>query len=312
MVSGLLFNDNVWFDETYTLALIRHDYGEMITILKSDMHPPLYFAGLKWLSSILGYDILVTKVFSLLGFVMLLLLGCLIIKKDYGNKTAVFYLLVTSATPMSFYFAVQQRCYSWSMFFVTWCFLEGMRLLRFKRWRNSFLFAITALCAAYNHIYALIAVAGIVICINAIILFEHRDEWQKIFAADVLMVLGYSGWLIPLFRQTRQASQNFWLTSLELDSLIVLTGTIPVFILMLCKWKNLLKHQKYLVGSGIFSILFVHIVGFGISIILRPLYIARYASPLLGVFAMVTAIFLSQHYKKGRIMEPPQSFVLPI
>lgn len=32
MLVGLLFNDNVWFDETYTLALIRHSYVEIIDI----------------------------------------------------------------------------------------------------------------------------------------------------------------------------------------------------------------------------------------------------------------------------------------
>ena len=31
----LIFNNNVWFDETYTLALIRHDYGDIIRILNT-------------------------------------------------------------------------------------------------------------------------------------------------------------------------------------------------------------------------------------------------------------------------------------
>lgn len=234
MVSGLLFNDNVWFDETYTLALIQHPYGEMMDILRSDMHPPLYFAGLKLFCSIWGYDILITKIYSLLGFVMLLSLGCLIVKKDYGEKTAIFYLLIIGVTPMSFYFAVQQRCYSWSMFFVTWCFLEGMRLLRSAKWQTDILFAITALCAAYNHIYALVAVAGVVISVNICIFF---------------------------------------------------------------------KYQKCLIRSGIFTIMFVHMAGFGISLLVRPLYIARYASPLLGIFALVTAVFLAHHIK-GRVLVP--------
>lgn len=39
----LIFNDNIWFDEAYTLSLIQHNYSDIINILKSDMHPPLYF-----------------------------------------------------------------------------------------------------------------------------------------------------------------------------------------------------------------------------------------------------------------------------
>ena len=45
----LIFNDNIWFDEAYTLSLIQHNYSDIINILKSDMHPPLYFLSLKTL-----------------------------------------------------------------------------------------------------------------------------------------------------------------------------------------------------------------------------------------------------------------------
>lgn len=90
MSAGLLFNDNVWFDETYTLALIRHDFSEITDILRSDMHPPLYFAGLKLFCSVFGYHIIVTKLFSVIGFVLLLLLGILYIRKDYGDEICIF------------------------------------------------------------------------------------------------------------------------------------------------------------------------------------------------------------------------------
>lgn len=306
MASGLLFSDNVWFDETYTLALIRHNFYEIVEILQTDMHPPLYFIGLKLFCSVAGYDIVCTKLFTLLGYIMLLLLGCLIVRKDYGDRTAALYLLILGAIPMSFYFSVQQRCYSWSMFFVTWCFLEGMRLLHSRNCRTVLFFTLSALCAAYNHIYALAATAGIVICINILIFMKCRNEWWKILIGDLIMILGYSGWLGTLLAQTRQASENFWLTSLERNSLIVLAITILIFLPVLYMWKYLKKFEKYLIGSGIFTILFVHFAGFGISMLLRPLYIARYASPLLGIFAITAAVFLcrdgSTFTKKRRIL----------
>ena len=31
----LIFNDNIWFDEAYTLSLIQHNYSDIINILKS-------------------------------------------------------------------------------------------------------------------------------------------------------------------------------------------------------------------------------------------------------------------------------------
>ena len=51
---SLIFNDNLWFDEAYTLSLIQHSFSEIIKILKTDMHPPLYFISLKVFCEIFG------------------------------------------------------------------------------------------------------------------------------------------------------------------------------------------------------------------------------------------------------------------
>lgn len=65
----LIFNDNIWFDEAYTLSLIQHNYSDIINILKSDMHPPLYFLSLKTFCCIFGYSITATKIFSAIGYI---------------------------------------------------------------------------------------------------------------------------------------------------------------------------------------------------------------------------------------------------
>lgn len=55
-----------------------------------------------------------------------------------------------------------------------------------------------------------------------------------------------------------------------------------------------------MVNLGIFCIMFVHVTGFAVSLLVRPLYVARYAAPLLGVFAFVIAIFVGQGKEKVR------------
>lgn len=75
--AGLLFSNNIWFDESYTCALIEHSYSDMISILKDDMHPPLYFVSLKFFTGCFGNSFVATKIFSLLGLFSALLLGCM-------------------------------------------------------------------------------------------------------------------------------------------------------------------------------------------------------------------------------------------
>ena len=90
---SLIFSCGIWFDESYTLALIKHDYSDIIAILKDDMHPPLYFLGLKVFCGVFGYSLAATKAFSAIGFLLTLVLGCTIIKSDFGGKTALAYEL---------------------------------------------------------------------------------------------------------------------------------------------------------------------------------------------------------------------------
>lgn len=120
----LIFNDNIWFDEAYTLSLIQHNYSDIINILKSDMHPPLYFLSLKTFCCIFGYSITATKIFSAIGYIATLFLGCTIIKKHYGSKASIIYMLTVGAVPMMLYFSVQQRSYSWSIFLLHYALLS--------------------------------------------------------------------------------------------------------------------------------------------------------------------------------------------
>ena len=145
---SLIFNNNVWFDEAYTLSLIQHNYSEVIEILKSDMHPPLYFISLKFFCEIFGYSIPITKAFSVLGYIATLSLGLTVIKKHFGRKASTVYMLTVGAIPMSLYFSVQQRSYQWSIFFVTLCFTEALLFLENHGTRHCVIFVITALFAA--------------------------------------------------------------------------------------------------------------------------------------------------------------------
>lgn len=280
---NLIFSNGIWFDESYTLALIRHDYSDIISILKDDMHPPLYFLCLKTFCDIFGYSLIVTKLFSTLGFLLTLVLGCTLIKTDFGERTAYAYELFFASIPMVYYFSTQQRCYSWSIFWVTLCFLLGHRLMCRISFLNVILFAFAFLFSAYNHIYALIAVAGIAFFVN--IYFLAKRNMLIIILMDLIILCGYAPWMWVLFYQTQNAVSDFWQTSLEPLSLFVFGGTILLFFLISLK-RN---YRKINIMFAMYSILFVQVIGLIISVIIRPLYIARYAAPLMGIFALLLA-----------------------
>ncbi|MDD6284773.1 MAG: glycosyltransferase family 39 protein [Firmicutes bacterium] len=289
---SLIFNNNVWFDEAYTLSLIQHTYSDVIEILKSDMHPPLYFVSLKFFCEIFGYSITATKIFSMLGYIATLFLGCTIVKKHYGPVTSIIYMLTVGAVPMSLYFSVQQRSYEWCIFFVTLCFTEAMLFIENNKFRHCVLFVIAALLAAYNHIYALLAVGIIFALVNIYIFIKSRRLLKAIIISDISMVVGYSLWIIPLLNQTKSASESFWLKSVEPLSVIVFISGIVISALILIKKVN----RKLPIVFAIISILSVQFIGLLVTIFIRPFYIARYSVVILGVFALLIA-FVTKNIK---------------
>lgn len=291
--ASLVFSKNVWFDEAYTLSLIQHSYGEVIDIVKMDMHPPLYFIALKCFCDIFGYSLIVTKIFSWLGYVATLLLGCTVVKKHFGQNTSVFYLLSVGAIPMVLYFSVQQRAYSWCIFFVALCFMEALLLIQNHKVRHCAILVIAALFAAYNHIFALLAVGVIFAFVNIYALLKDRQLLVTILVADVAMVLGYGGWILPLLSQTKDAYENYWLTGVEGISLVVFAVGILFCGLILSRKEN----RKMPIIFAIISVMGIQVIGLSVTIFIRPLYIGRYCVVVLGIFALLLA-FAIQNIEK--------------
>lgn len=282
---SLIFNNNVWFDEAYTISLIQHNYSEIIEILKTDMHPPLYFISLKFFCEIFGYSVMATKIFSVIGYIATLLLGCTVIKKHFGLGTSIIYMLTIGAIPMSLYFSVQQRSYQWCIFFVTLCFIEALLFIENHRACHCILLVIAALFAAYNHIYALLAVGVIFAFVNIYILVKCRKLIKAIIIADISMIIGYSPWIFPLLSQAGSASDGFWLTGVEPLSVIVFVSGIVVSAAILAKKEN----RRLPIIFAIICVLSVQAIGLIVTIFIRPFYISRYCVVILGVFALLVA-----------------------
>ena len=38
-----IFHTNMWFDESYTIGIVRHSFSEIWSITSYDVHPPFYY-----------------------------------------------------------------------------------------------------------------------------------------------------------------------------------------------------------------------------------------------------------------------------
>ena len=113
------FHSNIWFDESYSVAISNHSFSEIWTIGGNDVHPILYYWMLKIINILFGSNIIIYRIFSVLGIVGLGILGFTHIKKDFGTKTGLLFTFFSFFLPVMLNYALEIRMYSWSIFFVT-------------------------------------------------------------------------------------------------------------------------------------------------------------------------------------------------
>lgn len=65
------FHSNIWFDESYSVAIVNHSFSEIWTIGSYDVHPILYYWMLKIINIIFGSNIIIYRVFSVIGAIVL-------------------------------------------------------------------------------------------------------------------------------------------------------------------------------------------------------------------------------------------------
>ena len=116
---SLVWNNNVWMDEAFTASLVHTDFRGVIERSMADTLPPLYNIILKLATDIFGYTIPVMKITSVVPMLLTLLLGATVVRKRFGFRTALLFMLFITFMPLFMYYGVEIRMYSLGFFFAT-------------------------------------------------------------------------------------------------------------------------------------------------------------------------------------------------
>ncbi|MGN0480295.1 MAG: glycosyltransferase family 39 protein [Lachnospiraceae bacterium] len=208
------FSSAVWFDEEYSVGLVRHNLTEMIEISIHDVHPPMYYIILKLFTFIAGNSVAALRIFSVICTALLSLLGLTHIRKDFGEKTGLFFSILVYILPCTYVYSLQIRMYTVTPLLVTLAGIYGYRLVKEIKdgnkpsVKNIVLFVLTSVTGAYCHWYGL-ACVGI---INLIILFAIMKDNIKLWlcmgiAQTVLYIPGFL-----IFMRQAGGVKNFWIS----------------------------------------------------------------------------------------------------
>lgn len=81
---SLIFNDSVWYDEAYTMNLVRVNFFDILNGTSIDLHPPLYYFSVKFFTLIFGYSVPDAKLASITPVFLTMLLVIFVLDKQLG------------------------------------------------------------------------------------------------------------------------------------------------------------------------------------------------------------------------------------
>lgn len=324
-VSLSIFHTNLWFDETYSVAIAKHSFSEIWTIGGNDVHPILYYWLLKIVGICTNYSILAYRIFSLIPIIVLGILGFTHIKKDFGEKTGLIFSFLALFLPAMGVYANQIRMYSWALLSVTILAIYAYRIFKGQvSNKNIIIFFIASWISIYTHYYGLMT-AGIINAILFIYLLIKKNGKAaiKILFFGIVQLVSYIPWMINFITQLSNVSKGFWIgfeypkTLVELTSFqflgnsingdfgiyqyVIFTLSIELYIYLGIKLYKLHKEKENIKApiASISIYLAVIVAALIITLVMKTsILYYRYLFVLTGLFIFVISFVLSKEKNK--------------
>ena len=306
---------SVWADEAYSLAMIRHSYGEMLSLTAADVHPPLYYFLLKLCTAPFGYSMLSVQIFTVLPYCLLLLFGGIALEKLFSRRAGWLFSGLFLLYPFALQYSCEIRMYTWAALFVFFCGIYAVRAVEERGFRNWALLTFFGLCAAYTHYFALVSV-GMIYLLLLVAVCKKKDGMGKAWIlCAVISVVIYIPWLRAFLGQLAfKVSNDYWIPPITVPFLLGfirhLFGSdvfFPYIIVcapsFLAAFISLLRsgtqREKYLALGGLFVPVGTILVGVIAGLLVRPVFVIHYVMPAVPLMIAFLAVSLGQMRPKA-------------
>jgi hypothetical protein len=183
-----------WNDEAFSRHFAQKPLGELLGVLKLDVHPPLHAVILHFWMKIFGTGVAATRVLSFAFMLAGLAAFLAFARRLFGRREALLAGLLAAFSPLLVYYGADARMYAMTFFlaclssYFLWRMIEGE-----ERWREPWMWASMAL--ALTHLTGAFVLIG-----QALFLLrapERRPLFRKLFLRFLLIGVIFAVWLLP-------------------------------------------------------------------------------------------------------------------
>ncbi len=201
----------MWLDEAQTVATARDGFGALVDGLRTDGHPPLYYAALIVWTTIFGDGNTAIRSLSIVISLLTIVLVWHVAERSHGRTVAWFAVIVLATNPFAVRYATEARMYALFTLGGLVLYLTVDRLAERAGWGRSVAVAVATALVVLTHYWALFLVAAV----GLWALLRWRDDrpvQQRIVVAIAVGGLAFVPWL-GVFLHQLQNTGTPWATT---------------------------------------------------------------------------------------------------
>lgn len=308
----------LWRDESFTMALVKHSYTEIINLDSMDVHPPFYYIVLKcylsittfWTSS-LFIKVIFARIFSyIITLLSFIVLGKTAKSLNVTGGNAIQWAGLFLA-PSIMHYATQVRMYALA------ALLLALLLNQLQHYDNShkpghiILAVIFASLASYTHYFAAVSAGWLLILYFVKFVFQKYDTHSLKISIGLFIGM-FVPWGIVAYFQVQSVAKNYWIppmnwetvltdlvdlfTDLNTQTMFDLWAAIALMILfiypIIWSYRKMTRKFNLLFSFVMADFMLTAITGLLVSILFRPIYLARYGYPIYFIFIFFIVVII--------------------
>lgn len=212
---------SIWYDEAFSLYLMRFDYAKIAYFTGKDVHPPLYYWFLKfWTDLLHSTSPIVVRSLSLV-FACVALIGVYVLVRRilHSRGYALLATLACSLTPLLIRYSEEARMYMLAFAIVVWATYAMLRAMERNSRKWWLVYALLVMAGMLTHY--LIALAWITHWIWRFVTLRKNGGMKMFFSKEwigayALAILLYAWWIPKLIAQYTSVQHGFWIPGVTL------------------------------------------------------------------------------------------------
>lgn len=318
--------NNLWYDEAYSASMVSLPWFRMIYITAVDAHSPFYYIVLKLFYYLCGggTHFWGLKLMSLLFMLGYILLGKYYVKKLFGEKISVCFMILSILSPIMSVQAGNVRMYALAIFCMTLTGLTAYDIFLDASRKKWILFCIASICTVYCHTFALIQTFLLyLLFLGALLYTRQKEKIKPFFLCGCVVSVVFLPWLLVTCRQfilrmrydtgsvkehpTMYSFMDYcaeWFSALETPiSTVIFLGLGLTIVLGYCAVDWMRSERNFAPALGIGALGLTILTGVLVSVYVNNCFLGRYAFPGFGFLMLFLAVGLS-HISSYRLRIP--------